>query len=83
MLTLARQTPSIDRSANNHNIIDDSETTFDAGPLAFLVSHPAVGQDGSFIHLDTLLVESLGEGQFIFAEELPAGAVDDFIRGPA
>jgi hypothetical protein len=69
MLTLARQTPSIDRSANNHNIIDDSETTFDAGPLAFLVSHPAV--------------ESLGEGQFIFAEELPAGAVDDFIRGPA
>jgi hypothetical protein len=83
MLTLTRQPPSIDRGADNHNIIDDGETTFDTGPLSFLVPHPTIGQDGSFVHLNTLLVKCLGKGQFIFAEKLPARAVDNFIWCPA
>jgi hypothetical protein len=70
-LTLTRQAPSIDGCANDHNIIDDGETTFDTSPLSLLIPHSAVGQDGSLVHLNTLLVKCLGEGQFIFAEEFP------------
>jgi hypothetical protein len=61
-LTLTRQASSIDGCTDNHNIIDDGETAFDTSPLSFLISHPAVGQDSSFVHLDTLLVKCLCEG---------------------
>lgn len=71
-LTLTRQAPSVDGRANNHDIVDDGETTLDTSPLSLLIPHSTVGQDGGLVHLNTLLVKCLGEGQFIFAEEFPA-----------
>lgn len=61
----------VNTGANNHDIVDDSETAFAANPFASFAHDIAVSQHGGFVHDNAATMELLGIWEFIFGEELP------------
>ena len=81
--TLAAHATAIDGGAADHDIVHDGEAALATDPVALAVPDAAVGQDGGLVEVDAATMELLGEGDLVGVEEVPAGLVDDLVRGMA
>lgn len=70
-LTVGFPTSLVNAGADNHDIVDDGETTFATDPLAVLAHYIAVCQHCGGVHHHTLAVKFLCIGQLTLGEELP------------
>jgi hypothetical protein len=82
-LTLAVHAVAIDGNAADHDIVDDGEAALAADPIALAVPDATVGQHGGLVEPHASTMELLCDRDLLGMEEVPAGPIDDLIRGVA
>jgi len=69
--TLTGYARSIDAGTNHHDIVDYAEATFAGNPVTSFVYQATIGENGSFIHMNSTAVKTACERHFIWMEEFP------------